>query len=97
MGRLLPWMLPALLYRRPYLQTNHKGECMSKEVKFVPRLNADLELKKLGEIMGLPIYIDMANLPAIDDDRKFITYLEMQKMLADFFNKPFEESQPNEQ
>jgi hypothetical protein len=61
---------------------------MSKDVKFVPRLNADLELKELGKIMGPPIYIDMAHWPTIDDDNKFITYLEVQKMLADFFNMP---------
>ncbi len=59
---------------------------MTKAVKFVPKLNADLELKKLGTIMGLSIYVDMAGLPTIEEDQKFNDYLRIQKMLADFFH-----------
>lgn len=61
---------------------------MSKDIKFVPKLNADLELKKLGTIMGLSIYVDMAGLPAIEDEHKFNDYLRIQKMLSDFFHPP---------
>lgn len=59
---------------------------MVKDVKFVPKLNADFELKQLGTIMGLPVYIDMAK-DTFDED-KFQHFLMAQKMLADFFNPP---------
>lgn len=57
-------------------------------VRFIPRLNPDLELKKLGTIMGLSIYVDMSGTPPPDDERKFNDFIVIQKMLADFFNPP---------
>lgn len=69
---------------------------MSKDVKFIPRLNADLELKQLGTIMGLPIYIDMSGVPTVDEELKFQKYLMAQKMLADFFNPPKDEEPTHE-
>lgn len=61
------------------------------DIKFIPRLDADLELKKLGTIMGLSIYVDMAGIPAVDDERKFYDFMRVQKMLADFFHPPKDE------
>lgn len=63
-----------------------KTSSVKKKMQFVPKLNADLELKQLGTIMGLPIYIDMSKQPI--DEEKFQQYLIAQKMLADFFNPP---------
>ena len=60
-----------------------------KDTKFVPKLNADFELKQLGTVMGLPIYVDMAKEPF--DEEKFQKWLMVQKMMADFFNPPAEE------
>jgi hypothetical protein len=57
---------------------------MGKTPKFIPKLNADLELKQLGTIMGNTIYIDMSKV-MLDED-KFHDFLIAQKMLADFFN-----------
>lgn len=66
---------------------------MSKnDVKLVLRLNPDLELKQLGTIMGLPIYIDMASV-RIDED-KFLQFIQAQKMLSDFSHPPEETHEP---
>lgn len=62
---------------------------MSKEVRFVPKLNADLELKLLGNIMGCDIYVDMAK--ELHDEDKFQKWLMVQKMMADYFNPPEKE------
>jgi hypothetical protein len=56
--------------------------------KITLALNPDLELKRLGNVMGLPIYVDTSSI-RIDED-KFTTYLQVQKILADFFNPPEE-------
>lgn len=60
-----------------------------KEVRFIPKLNADFELKLLGNIMGFPIYVDMAK--ELHDEDKFQKWLMVQKMMADFFNPPEKE------
>lgn len=60
---------------------------MSKnDVKLVLKLNPDLELKQLGTIMGLPIYIDTASV-RLDED-KFQSFLQAQTMLSEFFHPP---------
>lgn len=63
---------------------------MSKDIRSIPKLNADLELKKLGTIIGLAIYIDMSGVPSADDEMKLQKYLVAHKMLTDFFNPPEE-------
>lgn len=63
---------------------------MSKiKPRFTPKLNADIELKQLGTIMGNPIYVDLSG-EKLDED-KFQRFLVTQKMLADFFNPPKKE------
>lgn len=62
-----------------------------KDIKFVPKLNADLELKQLGTIRGLTIYVDMAG--ERFDEEKFQSFLVVQKIMADFFNPPKKEDE----
>lgn len=57
---------------------------MSNKVRFIPKLNADLELKLIGSIMGCDVYVDMAK--ELHDEDKFQQWLIVQKMMADFFN-----------
>lgn len=63
-----------------------------KKIQFTPKLNADFELKLLGTVRGLPIYVDMSK--ELLDEYKLQRFLIVQKIMADFFNPP-EEEQPN--
>jgi hypothetical protein len=65
---------------------------MSNNVKWSPKVNAEIELKKLGTIRGNPIYIDLAGV--IDDEQKFQEFLVIQKIMQDFFHPPEDEVTP---
>ena len=60
---------------------------MSDNLKLSLKLNAEIELKQLGSVLGCPVYMDLSG---VTDERKFHNFLMAQKMLADFFNPPEE-------